>query len=64
MAVGAVICEPVSDARSLLSGKIQGNLPIQVQNASSVAAFLHVDQWVGGYFPKRENREFFSTSRE
>jgi len=64
MAVGAVICEPVSDAHSLFSGKIQGSLPILAQKVSPVAAFPHVDQWVGSHFPKHGNREFLSTSRE
>ena len=64
LAVGAVICEPVSDAHSLFSGKIQGSLPILAQEVSPVVAFPHVDQWVGRYFPEHENREFFLRSRE
>lgn len=62
--MGAVICEPVSDAHSLFSGKIQGSLPILVQEVGLVAAFPHVDQWVGSHFPKHRNREFFWDSRE
>ena len=64
LAVGAVICEPVSDAHSLFSGKIQGSLPILALEVSLVAAFPYVDQWVGRYFPNHENREFFSRNRE
>jgi len=44
VAVGAVICEPVSDARSLFSGKIQANLRIQALKTTVGAAFLHVDK--------------------
>ena len=64
MAVGAVICEPVSDAHSLLSGKIQGSLPVLAQELTPVTAFPHVDQWVGRFFPEHENKEFFLRNRE
>jgi len=64
LAVGAVICEPVSDAHSLFSGKIQGSLPILALEVSLVAAFPQVDQRVRSHFPKHRNREFFSRSRE
>ena len=64
LAVGAVFCEPVSDVHSLFSGKIQGSLQVLPQRVNRVAAFSHLDQWVGRHFPKHRNREFFSTSGE
>lgn len=64
LAVEAVYCEPVSDAHSLFSGKIQGNLPVLAQEVGPDVTFLQLDQWVRSHFPRDGNREFFSRSRE
>jgi hypothetical protein len=56
--VCAVICEPVSDANSLLSGNLTGNFELFAFGEPDLARKTPLSQPLLAYFPIDWNREF------
>ena len=64
MVVDAVCDEPVSGSNSLLSGNLSGN----IRNIDPVRDWVNINDaqylWLGGEFPKHQNRELNQPNSE